>query len=126
MLCGRECIAIVDDDRGICRALARLLRSAGFDVRTFESAEEFLGHAATERHDCLILDINLPGMSGIELSRRLDLEEKHPPTIFITAMPRDWESAQTGSAARSICLHKPFSDSLLLGAVRTALSCSSQ
>ena len=121
MAASRTCIAIVDDDAGLNKALDRLLRSAGFSTCTFRSAEDFLDHSAMERHDCLILDIRLPGISGIELSRRLESEHKHVPTIFITGQQGDWECEQARHFIHNICLYKPFSDSTLLKAVNATL-----
>ena len=118
----RECIAIVEDDAGMRKALERLLRSVGFDARAFDSAEEFLVHAEAERHDCLILDIKLPGISGPELFRRLESEDKNLPTVFITAQQGNWVRGQPNLIGHRVCLCKPFSDSLLIGAVKAAMS----
>ena len=120
----RGCIAIVDDDAGMCKALERLLRSFGFEARSFDSAEEFLVKA-NEQNDCLVLDIKLPGMSGPELLHRLESEGKRLPTVFITALQRNWVSEYPNRIGHSICLQKPFSDSLLIGSVNAALGSAS-
>ncbi len=120
MTVARGCIAIVDDDAGIRRALARLLRAAGFETQAFGSAEEFLGSTPPKRHDCLILDIKLPGISGLELSRRLEEGKAHLPTIFITAQERPSECWRADG--HEVCLYKPFPASELLSAIGSVLS----
>ena len=122
----RGCIAIVDDDAGIRKALARLLRTSQFETHAYGSAEEFLDSAARERHVCLILDIRLPGISGLELSRRLEEQNTHLPTIFITAQEKNWESRQTVNLECGVCLFKPFPAAALLGAIESALSRASR
>jgi FixJ family two-component response regulator len=104
------------------KALDRLLRAVGFDTTTFGSAEEFLSCAIPEQHACLILDIKLPGMSGLELSRQLEAGDKHIPTIFITAQEKNWQYGNRCDISGDVCLIKPFSESVLLSAVRSALS----
>ena len=122
----RGIIAIVDDDAGIRKALARLLRASHFETHVFGSAEEFLDRAALERHDCLILDIRLPGISGLELSRRLEEQNMQLPTIFITAQEKNWASRQTGIPDVNVCRLKPVPAATLLGAVESALSRASR
>lgn len=78
-------IAIVDDDQSHCRALARLLRAAGMDTVTFPSAEDFLASALGRTADCVVLDIQLGGMSGFDLQRRMATEGGWPPVVFLTA-----------------------------------------
>jgi FixJ family two-component response regulator len=124
MLNRRGCVAIVDDDRGIRRSLERLLRAAGFEASTYGSAEEFLNRSTSEQPACLILDIRLPGMSGLELARHLESEDIHVPTIFITAQEKPWEFRKPYPIrSGDLCLLKPFSESALLSAIRSALSC---
>ncbi len=123
MVSTRGCIAIVDDDPGVRKALERLLRAARFDTHTFGSAEEFLDSSASGPHVCLILDIKLPGISGLELSRRLEEGNAHLPTIFITAQPGNWECGQANCpVSHQVCLYKPFPAAALLSAVESALS----
>ncbi len=78
-------VAVVDDDENLCRSLGRLLRSAGIQSITYTSAEAFLADTKHPQFDCLVLDIQLGGMSGIELARRLVAEGGHTPFIYITA-----------------------------------------
>jgi two-component system, LuxR family, response regulator FixJ len=116
-------IAIVDDDVGMRKALERLLRVAEYEPHTFGSAEEFLSSAAPEQHACVILDISLPGMSGLDLSRCLEAGNIHLPTIFITAQERNWENKQvSGPVSHNVCLFKPFQACELLGTIESALS----
>jgi FixJ family two-component response regulator len=115
----------VEDDAGVRKALKRLLCAAGFDAQAFGSAEEFLRDTELECHSCLILDVKLPGMSGFELSGRLEEKGVHVPTIFVTADEKYWERAATLQVGHKVCLLKPITDSALLGAVRDAFSCAS-
>lgn len=78
-------IAIVDDDESLCRSLGRFLRASGMQPSAYPSAEAFLADDKHPPFDCLVLDIQLGGMSGIELAQRLTAEGSHPPFIFITA-----------------------------------------
>jgi FixJ family two-component response regulator len=78
-------VAVVDDDESLCRSFSRLLRTAGFQPVTYASAEAFLEDTKRPRFDCLVLDIQLEGMSGIELSRRLKAVRDATPFVFITA-----------------------------------------
>jgi FixJ family two-component response regulator len=78
-------VAIVDDDESLCRSLARLLRASGMQPIAYTSAEDFLADRKRPSFDCLVLDIQLGGMSGIELARSLKAQGGYPPFIFITA-----------------------------------------
>jgi len=78
-------VAVVDDDESVCRSFGRLLRTAGFHPVTYTSAELFLEDTKRPRFDCLVLDIQLAGMSGLELSQRLSAVKDSTPVIFITA-----------------------------------------
>jgi CheY-like chemotaxis protein len=89
-----ELILIVDDDESVRQGLSRLLTSVGFAVNTFASAEEYLSSDQLERADCLILDIRMSGMSGIELQRQLVANQSEVPVIFITAHEEETERVQ--------------------------------
>jgi FixJ family two-component response regulator len=78
-------IGIVDDDESVCRSLSRFLLASHFQPITYPSAEAFLADTKHPKFDCLVLDIQLDGMSGLELSRQLATREDRPPIIFITA-----------------------------------------
>ena len=82
---GTKSVAIIDDDASANRALGRLLRGAGFDPRGFESAESYLADPSRRSFACVLADIQLTGMSGLELQRRLQSLGNHTPVIFITA-----------------------------------------
>jgi len=78
-------VAVVDDDQSMCRSLSRLLQTAGFQPVAYASAESFLQDAKRPRFDCLVLDVQLEGMSGLELKRRLAAVRDATPVVFITA-----------------------------------------
>ena len=82
-------ISVVDDDQSVRESLARLIRSVGFSVKVFGSAEEFLSGSDSRQADCLILDIRMPGMNGFELQRELSTTNRELPVIFITAHGSD-------------------------------------
>jgi FixJ family two-component response regulator len=95
-------VAVVDDDAGQCRSFGRLLRACGLQPTAYPSAEAFLNDAAKPRFDCLVLDIQLGGMSGVELQKHLKTLGSPTPVIFLTALddPRVREQAlETGCAA---------------------------
>jgi FixJ family two-component response regulator len=115
-------ISIVDDDISIRKSLDRLIRSAGLKVLVFASAEEFLNSTQPRKADCLILDIQLPGMSGIELLHYLKTQKYKVPIIFITAHGSDEQARSEAASDWTVAyLIKPFSGEELLDAVNAAL-----
>ncbi|HSH88792.1 MAG TPA: response regulator [Ramlibacter sp.] len=92
------CVAVVDDDPSLCRSLGRLLRAAGMQAVTYSSAEAFLADRKQPRFDCLVLDVRLGGMSGIDLAMWLNAEGATEPFIFVTA----YEDAETRARAESV------------------------
>ena len=114
-------ISVVDDDESIRDSTRTLLRSAGYTVATFSSAELFLDSAGPARTRCIILDIRMPGMDGLELQRRLKSSQISVPIIFLTAHDdaRSRRMALEQGAADFLC--KPFDPKTLLAAVETAL-----
>ena len=115
-------IAVVDDDISIRKSLDRLIRSAGLEVSVFASAEEFLNAVHPGNADCLILDVRLPGMSGIELLDYLKTRRSGIPVIFITAHGSDDGARSAASSDWTVAyLIKPFSGEELLDAVSAAL-----
>ena len=114
-------VALIDDDSAVRKALGRVMRSAGFSVTTFESAEEFLARSPEAMPDCLILDINLTGMSGVELSQLLVERGAAIAIVFITAGD-DAQTRQTlvGSGVNT-WLRKPIDRATLIEAVRHAV-----
>ena len=114
-------ISIVDDDESIRDSTRTLLRSAGYKVATFESGELFLESGSLPETECLILDIRMPGMSGLDLQRRLNLANSDVPLIFITAHDDAMNRKLAIDAGASAFFQKPFSAHDLLTAVQTAL-----
>jgi FixJ family two-component response regulator len=114
-------VAIVDDDDSVRSTLQELLRSAGFPSRGFDSAEAFLGSGHQQETACLITDIRMPGMSGLELQARLNAERCKIPTIFITAHGDEEMRFQALRAGAVEFLPKPFDDEALIESVRAAL-----
>jgi FixJ family two-component response regulator len=114
-------VAIVDDDDSVRGTLKELLRAAGFASRTFESAEEFLGSGHKQQTACLITDIRMPGMSGLDLQARLNAEHCRIPTIFITAHGDEEMRFQALRSGAVEFLSKPFDDEVLIESVRAAL-----
>ncbi len=115
-------ISVVDDDISIRRSLDRLIRSVHLEVRVFASAEEFLNSDHSRKADCLILDVRLPGMSGIELHHHLLARECNVPVIFITAHGSDDRARLEAASDWTVAYFtKPFSGDELLDAVDLAL-----
>ena len=118
-------VAIVDDDDLMRGALQGMLRSVGLTSQAFASAEEFLTSGQQHRTACLIADIRMPGMSGLELQARLNDEQCRIPTIFITAHGDEKMRMQALRAGAVEFLAKPFDDEVLLESVQAALeSCA--
>ena len=116
-------ISVVDDDHSVRESLARLIRSVGFGVQVFGSAEEFLGGGHGRHPDCLILDIRMPGMNGLELQRELAVSDRELPVIFITAHGSDQEVRARAMAAGAVdYLLKPLKEDEVLKAIDAALN----
>lgn len=114
-------VLVLDDDSGVREALSSLLRSASFQVSTFESAAKFLQATLPTAPTCLILDLQLPDINGLELQRKL-AEGNGPPIIFISGHGDIPSSVRAIKAGAVEFLPKPFSDEELLGAVNKAIS----
>jgi len=114
-------VAIVDDNESVRESLPGLLQHVGFAVQAFASAEEFLASEAADEASCLILDVGLPGMSGPDLQQELIRRRKAIPIVFITAQRDTSLHPRLVAAGAVACLFKPFSDTVLLEAVETAL-----
>ena len=114
-------VAIVDDDDSMRDALTGLLKSVGLSSCAFASAEEFLRSGNQHRTACLIADIRMPGISGLELQARLNAENCRVPTIFITAHGDEEMRFQALRAGAVEFLPKPFDDEILVESVRAAL-----
>jgi FixJ family two-component response regulator len=114
-------ISIVDDDEPVREALCGLLRSVGFGVSAFASAEEFLASNQLGSASCLVLDVRMPGMGGIELQRQLVASHCATPVILITAYEDDGMRAQALRGGVGAVLIKPFSEDALLNAIHSVL-----
>jgi FixJ family two-component response regulator len=114
-------VAIVDDDDLIRSALQGLLKSAGLPAQSFASSEEFLKSGRPDQTACLIADIRMPGISGLELQARLNADHYKIPTIFITAHGDEKMRMQALRAGAVEFLAKPFDDEDLLESIRAAL-----
>ena len=114
-------ISIVDDDESVREATTSLLKSNGFRAEVFSSAEDFLASRYLDGTKCLILDVQMPGMNGLELQRRLASEHRRIPIIFISAHDQPDFRKQATRAGAIDFLPKPFSEAALLGALRVAL-----
>jgi FixJ family two-component response regulator len=114
-------VAVVEDDESYRVAVQRLLKSAGFSVQSFASAEDFLSSGRQHEAGCLISDIRMPGMSGLDLQARLNTERCPIPTIFITAHGDEKLRLQAMRGGAVKFLAKPFDSEILLESVRAAL-----
>ena len=114
-------VAVVDDDQSVRESLPDLLRELGFNARAFSSAEEFLQSDCIAEINCLILDIAMPGMSGLQLQQQMNQGLRRISTIFITAHRDESVRRQVLEAGAVECLYKPFSDTALLEALDLAL-----
>src|SRR6202140_4997892 len=114
-------VAIVDDDDLMRGALQGMLKSVGLPSQAFASAEEFLTSGQQHQTACLIADIRMPGMSGLELQAKLNAERCRIPTIFITAHGDEKMRMQALRAGAVEFMAKPFDDEILLESVRAAL-----
>ncbi len=114
-------VFVVDDDVSVRESLEHLIRHEGWQVETFESALEFLDRPRALAPNCLVLDISLPGLNGLELQKRLAVERPEMPIIFITGHGDVPKSVQAIKAGAVEFLTKPLSDESLLSAIRNAI-----
>jgi len=120
----RPLIAVLDDEPQFCKALARLLKTSGFDAVTFTHGEEFLAACASRVPDCLLLDLHMPDLSGFEVLERV--AGRHLPVLVITGhdQPGNAERVRTLGAAEYLL--KPVNDQTVLDAIKLALAHSSR
>jgi two-component system, LuxR family, response regulator FixJ len=121
MLESKPTVFVIDDDASIRKSLSRLLRYAGHTTETFASAEKFLGREHYDGIGCLLLDVKMPGLSGMDLQEKLNEADYHLPIIFITGhgdIPMSVEAMKKGAAD---FLTKPFEDEELLQAIESAI-----
>lgn len=114
-------VAVVDDSDSIRESLPDLLGQVGLAVQAFDSAEAFLESGVVHIAHCLILDVRLPGMSGLDLQRELGRRGTRPPIVFITAQGDKSLGPRLLAAGAVACLFKPFSDTALIEAVEVAI-----
>ena len=115
-------VAVVDDDLSVRESLESLIRSVGLEVRLSGSAEDFLNSPQSRNADCLVFDVRLPGMSGIDLHRHLVAQRCEVPVIFMTAHESDNRARSEAASDWTVAyLTKPFSEDEFLGAVGAAL-----
>ena len=114
-------VAVIEDDESYRVAVQRLLKSAGFSAQSFACAEDFLSSGQQHETGCLIADIRMPGMSGLELQARLKAEQCRIPTIFVTAHGDTKMQMQAMRHGAVEFLAKPFDDDVLLENIRAAL-----
>jgi FixJ family two-component response regulator len=117
-------VSVVDDDESVRESLPDLLREFGYAVQAFSSAEQFLASEYLDQTRCLILDIAMPGMSGIDLQRELTRRQHEIPIVFITAHGDDSVRPRLLEHGAVECLSKPFSDAALLRALNAAFRVS--
>src|SRR5215470_326271 len=120
-MCTLSIISVVDDDDSVRESLQCLIRSFGFPVEAFASAEEFLTSYHLRDTRCLILDVRMPGMNGIELQRRLVASHCEIPVVFITAHGNEAARSQAQRDGAVAYLLKPFTEEALLSAIHAAL-----
>jgi FixJ family two-component response regulator len=113
-------IYVVDDDESARMGLDRLLRSAGFQVKIFASAQEFLGHGPVENGGLIILDVRMPAINGLELQRRLAARGSKLPIIFITGFEDPLARGEALKSGAIAFLQKPVDEQTLLGAIGAA------
>lgn len=115
-------ISIVDDDAGVREATTALVRSLGYRAATFASGAEFLASARLDDTSCLITDLQMPGMTGLELQRRLIADGRHLPIIFVTASAGTQAREEAAAAGAAAFLHKPLGDETLIACLDAALA----
>lgn len=120
----RACVAVVDDDEELCRSFGRLLRASGFQAITHFSAEAFLADAEHPPFDCLVLDIELGGMSGIDLAKRLVADGCPTPFIYITAHDDPGTRARAEASGAAAYFRKTDSGADVLDAIRRCVGAS--
>jgi len=114
-------ISIIDDDRSVREAVKSLIKSLGYDAVTFASAEDYLGSDCVRESECLITDVQMPGMTGVDLRDRLLAEGYRKPIIFMSALSADEVAFRVREAGACGFLRKPFTDKRLIECLDRAL-----
>ena len=115
-------ISVIDDDASVRAAADNFLSSLGYAVHTFASAEDFLQSARLDDSSCVVADVQMPGMSGLDLLKTIRSRGNDTPFIFITAFPDDSVWARAAKAGADVLLEKPFSPSVLIDCIKAALT----
>jgi FixJ family two-component response regulator len=118
----RPTVFVVDDDVSVRESLESLIRLEGLDVQSFQSAQEFLAHPRASTPSCMVLDVSLPGLNGLELQKQIANEQRDMPIIFITGHGDIPMTVQAMKAGAVEFLTKPFADHVLLNAIRNAVN----
>ncbi|MCI0611618.1 response regulator [bacterium] len=114
-------VAVVDDEESVRKALSRLLRSAGFEVEAFASGTEYLNSLQVEKPDCLVIDLHMPVLNGLDVLNKMSEQNIKIPAIIITGFDGVGMTQRVISAGALTCLHKPVDDELLISAL---MSCT--
>lgn len=114
-------VAIVDDEEGIRKALSRLLRASGLETESYANGQDFLDAATEHRPDCVVLDLHMPGMSGLQVLRRLKAAGQRLSIVVITAHDEPETRERCIDAGACAYLRKPLEDRLLLNAISAAM-----
>ena len=114
-------VFIVDDDASVRSALSRLVRSVGFDAIACQSADEFLSHEALDTPSCAVLDVRMPGLSGLDLQKEMAVRNRSAPIIFITGHGTISMSVRAMKAGAADFIEKPFDDQVLIDAINGAI-----
>ena len=117
-------ISVVDDDNLVRESLQDLIESLGYEVATFESAERFLGSRYVAETACLITDLQMPGLSGLDLQSRVIAEGHCIPVIFVTAFPEEIFRRRAMNAGAAGFLSKPFDEGALISCLEAAVNCN--
>ena len=118
-------VCVVDDDPSVCKALSRMIKSAGYKVKTYGSAQEFLDDNDNEQPALLVLDVRMPGMNGLDLQNHLAASGHAIPIVFITAHENGMAKTTAMAAGAVAFFQKPFDEKDLLGAIYKALNLNS-
>ena len=118
----RKLVSVVDDDESVRESLPDLLRSFGFEVEAFESAEAFLASAFIASTDCLVLDVAMPGMTGPELQVELARRRAGIPIVFVTARADEKTRSDVLRRGAAACLQKPFTETAIVEAINAAIA----
>lgn len=118
----RLSVAVVDDEPAVRKGLSRLLRTADFDPRTYESAQDFLDHLACELPDCLIVDLQMPGVSGLDLQAILLRDGTRLPVIIVTARDDPESHEQCLALGAAACLCKPLDCETLVDVIHSVVA----